>query len=41
MVLAQAVEFDVSHDHHLAIALAKERIVDNCVDVALVTTGQR
>ena len=40
MVLAQAVEVDVLDDHHLAIIDREQRVVQDFVDVGLVSAGQ-
>src|SRR4029453_7242997 len=36
VMLAEAVEVDVAKDDHLAILDSKERIVEDCLDVAVI-----
>ena len=40
VVLAQAVEVDVLHDHHLAVVDGEQRIVEHGVDVRVVSARQ-
>ena len=40
MVLAQAVELDVLHDHHAARGLGEERLVDHLFRVRAVAMGE-
>ena len=40
VVLAQAVELDVLHDHHAARGLREERLVDHDLRVGAVAMGQ-
>ena len=41
VMLAQAVEVDVAHDHHLAIIDAEERAVQHLVDVGVVAAREK
>jgi hypothetical protein len=40
VMLAEAVEIDVLDDHHLAVINCEQRVVDDFVDVGLVSAGQ-
>jgi hypothetical protein len=40
VVLAEAVELDVLHDHHPARGLGEERLVDHRFGIAAVAVGE-